>query len=168
MNTNVLSMNSENLAKEILDELIKKKLTVSTAESCTGGLLASAFIDLAGASSVFLNGAVTYSNESKAKVLGVKEETLNTVGAVSEETARQMAEGIKRVIKTDIGLATTGIAGPDGGTKEKPVGLVYIGISVKDNTIVRKLNLKGTRTEIRKQTVLEVLNTLKEELKKIN
>lgn len=151
---------------EILDELIKKNMTVSTAESCSGGLLASAFVDLAGASAVFLNGAVTYSNESKVKVLGVKEETLNSVGAVSEDTARQMAEGIKRVVKTDIGLSTTGIAGPDGGTPEKPVGLVYIGVSIKNDTIVKRLDLKGTRTEIRKQTVLEVLNTLKEELKK--
>lgn len=166
MDTNVLSMNSLSLAMEILDELIKKNMTVSTAESCSGGLLASAFVDLAGASAVFLNGAVTYSNESKVKVLGVKEETLNSVGAVSEDTARQMAEGIKRVVKTDIGLSTTGIAGPDGGTPEKPVGLVYIGVSIKNDTIVKRLDLKGTRTEIRKQTVLEVLNTLKEELKK--
>lgn len=166
MDTNVLSMNSLSLATEVLDELIKKNMTVSTAESCSGGLLASAFVDLAGASAVFLNGAVTYSNESKIKVLGVKEETLNSVGAVSEDTARQMAEGIKRVVKTDIGLSTTGIAGPDGGTAEKPVGLVYIGVSIKNNTIVKRLDLKGTRTEIRKQTVLEVLNTLEEELKK--
>lgn len=154
------------LAQAVLNMLMDKNLSVSTAESCTGGLLASAFVDLSGASAVFLNGAVTYSNESKIRVLGVKEETLDTSGAVSEETAKQMAEGIAKTSKTDIGLSTTGIAGPEGGTAEKPVGLVYIGISIKGNTIVKKLELKGTRTKIRQSTVTSVLNTLRKELKK--
>lgn len=155
------------LAKEISETLVSRGLSLSTAESCTGGLLASAFIDLSGASAFFINGAVTYSNESKIKVLGVKKETLDSVGAVSRETAEQMAEGVKKIMKTDIGLSTTGIAGPEGGTAEKPVGLVYIGLSVKDKTITKELRLNGSRAWIREKTVICVLEELLKEIKNI-
>ncbi len=159
---------SDSPASEILKELNKKGLRLSTAESLTGGLLASAFVDSPGASSVFVNGAVTYSNESKIKILGVKKQTLDMHGAVSGETAEQMAVGIKKISNADIGLSTTGIAGPDSDDDGKPVGLVYIGLCLKEKTIVKKLQLKGSRTEIRLAAVASVLDTLKKELKNIN
>lgn len=152
-------------AKEIIDELKKRGFSISTAESCTGGLLASAFVEIAGASAVFTNGVITYSNEAKIKILNVSKQTLDALGAVSEETAKQMAEGVRKIMNTDIGLSTTGIAGPDGGTDGKPVGLVYIGISINDKTMVKKLNLSGTRTQIRQQSVICILKELEESLK---
>lgn len=154
------------LSQAVMNLAAEKNFRIATAESCTGGLLASAFIDSPGASKVFFNGVVTYSNESKVKLLGVSEETLESVGAVSEEVARQMAEGVARISGAEIGLSTTGIAGPDGGTDEKPVGLVYIGISVSGNTIVKKLNLRGDREKIRSRAVTEIITALRLELKK--
>ena len=115
------------------DLLVNKKLTISTAESCTGGMIASRVINYPGISEAFLEGAVTYSNEAKMRTLKVKKETLDAVGAVSEETAREMALGIAERTGSDISVVTTGIAGPGGGTKEKPVGLVYIGLYYKGN-----------------------------------
>ena len=133
-------------------------------ESCTGGLVAGKLISYPGISEVFKEGVVTYSNESKMKRLGVKEETLRGFGAVSEETAREMAEGIAREAKTDVSVVTTGIAGPGGGTKEKPVGLVYIGVYVKGKTQVKKFNFKGDRQQVREEAVLSALNMLKHNL----
>ncbi|MGL5617009.1 MAG: competence/damage-inducible protein A [Sarcina sp.] len=137
--------------------LIEKKLTIATAESCTGGLLAGALINYPGISEVFLEGAVTYSNEAKMKRLGVKAETLEKFGAVSEETAKEMAEGIAKVAEAKIGVSTTGIAGPGGGTEEKPVGLVYIAVSFKGETTVKKFNFAGDRERVRLQSVLNGL-----------
>lgn len=152
------------LAEAVMKQIIERGLKISTAESCTGGMVAAGLIDYPGASQAFIDGVVSYSNESKVRLLGVKQQTLESVGAVSEETAREMAEGIARVSDTDIGLATTGIAGPDGGTTDKPVGLVYIAVSIKGKTTVKKLMLKGTRQKIRSRAVTEILDLLRKTL----
>ena len=139
----------------------EKTLTISTAESCTGGMIASKLIEVPGISENFIEGIVSYSNEAKIKRLKVKKETLEKYGAVSEEVAREMLTGLK----TDIGISTTGIAGPDGGTKEKPVGLVYIGIKVKDEVKVFKRELKGDRNKIRQRAMMHALYNLLKILK---
>lgn len=154
-------METEKLAEYIVETLAKKNMTIATAESCTGGMVASAVVDYPGASKVFMDGMVTYSNEAKMKFLGVKSDTLEKHGAVSHETAKEMCEGIARVSGTDVGISTTGVAGPGGGTPQKPVGTVYIGITVNKKTVTKHLELKGTRTEIRKQTTYILLNELK-------
>ena len=134
----------------------KKPLTISTAESCTGGLVASKLIEVPGISENFIESIVSYSNEAKIKRLKVKKETLEKYGAVSEEVAREMLAGLK----TDVGISTTGIAGPGGGTKDKPVGLVYIGIKVKDEVKVFKRELKGDRNKIRQRAMMHALYNL--------
>ncbi len=148
------------LEEKVMKLLLDKGLTVATAESCTGGLLAGRLINYPGASGAYLSGYVTYSNESKEKLLGVKSETLEKYGAVSAETAKEMCEGAAKRSGTDVGLSTTGVAGPGGGTPEKPVGLVYIGASVKGKTEVKKLNLSGSRAKVRRQAVEESLKLL--------
>ena len=144
--------------------LLKRKLTISTAESCTGGFLAGTLINYPGISSAFLEGVVTYTNEAKMKRIGVKAETLEKYGAVSHETAGEMARGVAFTSGTDIGISTTGIAGPGGGTEEKPVGLVYIGIFINGEVKTRKLQLPGNREQVRNRTVREALNLLRTEL----
>ena len=134
----------------------KNSLTISTAESCTGGMIASKLIEVPGISENFVEGIVSYSNEAKIKRLKVKKETLEKYGAVSEEVAREMLAGLN----TDIGISTTGIAGPGGGTKDKPVGLVYIGIKVKDEVKVFKRELKGDRNKIRQRAMMHALHNL--------
>lgn len=147
--------------KEILKEhlelilgevLARRSLTISVAESCTGGLLGSRITDVPGSSAYFMGGIIAYSNEVKIKELQVKEDTIAEHGAVSEETAREMAINIKRLMDTDLGLAVTGIAGPDGGSKEKPVGLVYVALASNEDVEVYRLNLKGDRKENKWQT----------------
>ena len=144
--------------------LIEKNLTISTAESCTGGLVSATLINYPGISSVFMEGCVTYSNESKINRLGVNPNTLKIHGAVSEETAREMAEGIAKNFNTNVAISTTGIAGPGGGTIDKPVGLVYIGIYINGKTIVKKFIFDGNRQEIRLKATNTILNELKLEL----
>ena len=139
----------------------EKPLTISTAESCTGGMIASKLIEVPGISENFVEGIVSYSNEAKIKRLKVKKETLEKYGAVSEEVAREMLAGLK----TDVGISTTGIAGPGGGTKDKPVGLVYIGIKVKDEVKVFKRELKGDRNKIRQRAMMHALYNLLKILK---
>ena len=139
----------------------EKPLTISTAESCTGGMIASKLIEVPGISENFIEGIVSYSNEAKIKRLKVKKETLEKYGAVSEEVAREMLAGLK----TDIGISTTGIAGPGGGSKDKPVGLVYIGIKVKDEVKVFKRELKGDRNKIRQRAMMHALYNLLKILK---
>ena len=146
--------------------LVEKNLTIAVSESCTGGMVSSTLINYPGISSVFMEGCVTYSNEAKMNRLGVKKETLDKYGAVSEETAREMAQGIAKNFNTDIGLSTTGVAGPGGGTDEKPVGLVYVGIYIKGKTIVKKFNFIGDRQKIRIRTTKCLLNELRLELTK--
>ncbi|MDO4531331.1 MAG: competence/damage-inducible protein A [Bacillota bacterium] len=141
--------------------LLERKLTIATAESCTGGLVASKLVEYPGISEALLEGCVTYSNAAKMNRLGVKEETLEAYGAVSEETAREMAEGIAKSSGADIGIATTGIAGPDGGTSEKPVGLVYLGLCYKGKTMVQKCNFAGKRQAIRERAAYTALDWLR-------
>lgn len=158
-------MNNESIEYRLMEEIIRRGMTVSTAESCTGGLVAARLINYPGASEAFVNGFVTYTNESKHRLLGVSNETLDKYGAVSPQTAEEMCAGAARAGSTDIGISTTGIAGPSGGSPEKPVGLVYAGIYVDGTVKVKKLNNKGSRQEIREQTVEAVLNMLYDELK---
>ena len=149
------------------ETLIREQLTIATAESCTGGLLAGRLINYPGISSAFLEGMVTYTNEAKIKRIGVKLETLEKFGAVSHETAEEMAIGIALTAGTDIGISTTGIAGPGGGTEEKPVGLVYIGIYIQGKVKTQKLQLSGSRDYIRNRAVTEALNLLILELEQV-
>lgn len=138
---------------KLFETLKKYNLTISTAESCTGGMIASAITDVSGSSGFFGTGVVTYSNEAKMNIIGVKKETLNQYGAVSEQTAKQMAEGVLKLADSDISVAVTGIAGPTGGTAEKPVGLVYIAVSGNHGTFAYKNDFDGNRDEVRRQTV---------------
>ena len=147
---------------DLVNLLKIKKLTISCAESCTGGSVSKAITDVSGCSAVFYGGVVSYANEVKMKVLGVSEETLSSFGAVSRETAIEMAEGVKRACGTDIGISTTGIAGPDGGTEEKPVGTVWIGWSLHGETRARKFHFSGDRDEVRAQTVTEAVRGMLE------
>lgn len=142
----------------LVKKLTNKKYTITTAESCTGGLLSAAIVNVGGASEVLNSAYVTYANEAKESVVGVSHDTLNKYGAVSEETAAEMCLGCAKTANADMGLSTTGIAGPDGGTAEKPVGLVYIGCSLHGNIIVKKHIFGGSREEIRKATVEAALD----------
>ena len=161
---NIYAVGEKTIEDVVSEMLIKRSMTIATAESCTGGLLSGRLINYPGISKVFLEGAVTYSNEAKVKRLGVKEETLKNYGAVSMECAAEMAEGIARVAGTNIGISTTGIAGPDGGTAEKPIGLVYVGIYINGKVKTLKLNLTGNRQKVRDRAVAIVLDSLRREL----
>ena len=130
--------------EELVRLLAKKQMTITTAESCTGGLIAGTIVNVAGASDVLNEGYVTYSNEAKQRLVHVKAETLERFGAVSEETAREMAAGAAKAAGSDVAISATGIAGPGGGTKEKPVGLVYIGCCVGEEIRVKECRFSGT------------------------
>ncbi|MBQ6153512.1 MAG: CinA family protein [Ruminococcus sp.] len=131
----------EDLPSLLTDELIKKKKKVASAESCTGGMISMLITSVSGASGVFDCGICSYANHIKHNLLSVKEETLSTYGAVSDRTAMEMARGVRLLSKSDIGISTTGIAGPLGGTKYKPVGLVYVGVSTEMGLVAHKLLL---------------------------
>jgi nicotinamide-nucleotide amidase len=153
------------LRKKVLEGLRERELTISTAESCTGGLVAAALTDLSGSSSVFKGSVVSYWTEIKADVLGVSRETLEQFGAVSPQTAREMAERVRSLMDTDLALSVTGVAGPDRDERGNPVGCVYIALAEGENTIVRKPeNLGATREEIRKGAVQYALNLILEYL----
>lgn len=145
---------------DIIDLLKSKSLTVSTAESCTGGLIAAAITNMSGASAIFDRGFVTYSNQAKQDMLGVPSEIIENHGAVSEQCAAAMAQGALKNSGSNIAISITGIAGPDGGSTEKPVGLVYIGIATKETTSVKKYNFKGSRDDVRQSTVVMAFNLL--------
>lgn len=151
----------ESLEEWIVKELTKRHASITTAESCTGGLVSGRIVNASGASEVFNQSFVTYSNEAKNQLLGVKKETLDRVGAVSAETAEQMACGAAKAAKAQVALSVTGIAGPDGGTPEKPVGLVYIGCFCFDKTVVEKHIFKGDRMEVRNSSVEAALTLAK-------
>lgn len=152
----------------LVAKLVRGKYTVATAESCTGGLIASKIVDVPGASDCFNEGYVTYSNEAKMKNLGVKDSTLTAHGAVSFETATEMANGVRKKANADFGISSTGIAGPGGGSPKKPVGLVYIGCSYGNNQIkVRELNLSGDRSQVRDAAAVKALELLAECLSEI-
>lgn len=145
----------------VAEMLLERKLTVAVAESCTGGMIASRLVEYPGISAALMEGCVTYSNDAKMRRLGVKAETLEKYTAVSKETAQEMAEGMARTSGADIGIATTGIAGPDGGSEEKPVGLVYIGLSYKGKTEVQEHYFVGKRDKIRERATYTALNWLR-------
>ncbi|MCF2674046.1 CinA family nicotinamide mononucleotide deamidase-related protein [Fusobacterium varium] len=152
----VFGENTDRLEKKVVELIKKLGMNISTAESCTGGMIASRLIDVPGVSEIFKEGIVSYSNDAKMKRLGVKKETLEKYGAVSKETAKEMVMGLD----SDIAIATTGIAGPDGGTPEKPVGVVYIGIRVKNDIYVEKKFFNGDRMKIRERAVSQSLFSL--------
>ncbi|MDR5659441.1 competence/damage-inducible protein A [Serpentinicella sp. ANB-PHB4] len=164
LGTYIYGTNNESLEESVVSLLKSKDMTIALAESCTGGLLTGKLVNCSGVSSVFLESAITYSNESKIKRLGVKEETLEKFGAVSAETAMEMAQGIAKTAGTNIGLSVTGVAGPEGGTKEKPVGLVYIGLYMDGKVKSAKLMLWGGRQKIRHFTTLQALGWLRKEV----
>ncbi len=142
----IYGVDVDSLENTVVALLKEKGLTLACAESCTGGLISKRLTDLSGVSEVFLGGCVTYANEAKEKLLGVRHETLEVYGAVSEQVAREMAKGVRERLGADIGISVTGIAGPTGGTPEKPVGTVYLGISTADSEEVRKLSLSSMRS----------------------
>jgi PncC family amidohydrolase len=141
--------------------LITNKLTVATAESCTGGLVAKLITDIPGSSQVFIGGVVCYSNNMKSYWLGVKKETLEKFGAVSEATIKEMLIGIRSVTQADINIAISGIAGPAGGTIEKPVGTVVIGLSYRTQIDIKTHKFEGSRKEVRQKSAEEVLYSLR-------
>lgn len=142
--------------------LKEKGYTITTAESCTGGMLASRLINVPGISELYGEGYITYSNDAKEHLLGVSADALKQFGAVSAVVAKQMALGAARAAHADVALAVTGIAGPDGGTEEKPVGLVYIGCCIKGKTVVTENHFEGSRLEIRQATTQSALELLVE------
>lgn len=159
---NIYTTNEEESLEDVVVKLLQDKgYTVATAESCTGGLLTGTLVNVPGVSEVLKEGFITYSNEAKMKYLGVKQETLQNYGAVSYQTAEEMAIGAATAAHADAALAITGIAGPDGGTEEKPVGLVYIGCYTKNKVVVKELQLLGNRRKIRETTVIYALDLLR-------
>ena len=155
-------MINKKLLNKIYLQLKSRNLTLATAESCTGGLIAHTLTNVSGSSDYFDRGVVSYSNKAKMDLLDVSENILKEHGAVSKEVAEAMAEGIRKKSKVDIGLSTTGIAGPTGGTKEKPVGLVYISISTEKKTYVKKFNFGGDRLQNKESTCIAAINMLLE------
>ena len=141
------------LVTKIGNFLASKKLSISTAESCTGGLLGANFTAISGSSAWYKGGVIAYSNEIKEQVLSVLSSTLEKEGAVSAQTVEEMAVGVSRLFDTEYAISISGIAGPTGGTIEKPVGLVYIGIKAENETLTYKCNFSGNRDEVRDSTV---------------
>ncbi len=154
------------IEEDVIALLNDRNYTITCAESCTGGLLCATLVNVSGASNVLKSSLVTYAEEAKKELLGVRETTLEQFGVVSEETASEMAKGAIRFAKADVSLSVTGVAGPGGGTKEKPVGLVCIGCCVKENTETRTYIFKGDRLQIREQSVLKALELAKECIEK--
>lgn len=150
------------LVKKVHSLLLKKRLTISTAESCTGGLLSKQLTETSGSSHYFKMGLIAYSNEAKIRLLRVNKRLLANYGAVSKEVALAMAKAIRKLSKTNLGLAITGLAGPRGATKNKPLGLVYIALADKSKARVGKFNFKGSRKQIRNQAAGAALKLIRE------
>jgi PncC family amidohydrolase len=159
-------MHINNELKKLAKNLKKKKIKISVAESCTGGLISFNLTKTPGASEYFNMGIVSYSNYSKKKILNVKRKTLNKNGAVSAKTCKEMCENLLKISKSNIAISITGIAGPGGGTKSKPVGLVYIGCCNKKGTVITKLNFKNkiSRENIQKKTLIETIEIIKKNI----
>ncbi len=158
----IVTQNNDLFLPEVVTRLLsKQQKTVSVAESCTGGLLGKLLTDLGGSSSYFLGGALTYSNEAKEAILNVSHETLDNFGAVSEETAKEMAQGTRQLLRADIGLSLTGIAGPGGGSDEKPVGTFYVGIATESLCHASRCFFPGPRTAVRKFAAYTALDTVR-------
>ena len=145
---------------KLIAKLVKKKLTISTAESCTGGLVAYSIIKNSGVSKIFTGSIICYSNSAKIKYLSVSKKTLSKYGAVSMNVANEMIDGLYKNEKTQICVSTTGVAGPNGGTKYKPVGLVYVGIKLKKKKYIFKKIYKGTRLQIQNKTKNFIFNKI--------
>lgn len=158
----------ERLPDMVGQMLCAKGYTISCAESCTGGLLTSTLTDVPGSSAYVMGSVVSYSNDVKSRILHVAEETLAAHGAVSPETARAMAEGVRDLMQTDVGVGITGIAGPGGGSPEKPVGLVYIAVSTLGKTSVEKNVFSGVRAEIKRAAVNKALAMVQEMIREMD
>ena len=141
----------------LLNQCLEKKLTITTAESCTGGMIASSIVSISGSSTIFKSSVVTYSNDMKSKILNIPLKLINENGAVSKIIAYTMASNVLDLMDSDLSIAVTGIAGPDGGSKNKPVGLVHIGIGTKKNIVTKRYLFKGNRLKVRQETTLEAL-----------
>lgn len=160
---NIYTTNEFETLEEAVVKLLKKnELMVTTAESCTGGMLSARLVNVSGVSEVFRQGFITYSNKAKHKILSVQKSTLKKYGAVSEKTAKEMAKGGVFATDSDVCVAITGIAGPDGGTEEKPVGLVYIACYINDKVTVKEFYFKGNRAKVREQSVVKALTLLRD------
>ena len=144
-------------SKILFDKCTEKNITVTTAESCTGGMVASSIVSINGSSNIFKSSIVTYSNSMKSKLLKIPLSTIEINGAVSKQTAYHMALNVLSIMEADVSIAVTGIAGPTGGSTDKPVGLVWIAISTKEEVFKKKYLLNGNRLEIRQKTTLESL-----------
>ena len=144
-------------SQDLLKICKHKKIYLTTAESCTGGMIASSIVSINGSSSIFKSGIITYSNESKAEFLKIPLELININGAVSEVIAFKMAENVLSIMNSSLSIAVTGIAGPSGSSNDKPVGLVWIGIGTKKNILTKKYLFQGNRLKVRQQTTLEAL-----------
>jgi len=154
----------KNIEIQLVELLIEKKMKIATAESCTGGLIAQKITSVPGASECFDCGVVTYSNEQKHKLLGVEKETLKQYGAVSEQTALEMCKGVRTLAEADFGISVTGIAGPGGGTPEKPVGTVWIGICGKNIHKAERFVFDGDRNQVRESTAKTALGIIMDAL----
>ena len=163
-NDNIYALKEIKLPNKVFEMLIETKNTISFAESCTGGLISKYITDISGSSSVYKGSVVAYHNSIKELLLNVKGETIRTYGAVSEETCMEMAHNIRKLTNSDFGISTTGIAGPTGGTDNKPVGTVFIGVNSKNGTKVKKLNINGDRNKIRCVSAMNALDLLRREL----
>jgi len=148
------------LYKIIIKELLKRNITISVAESCTGGLLSSKFTSVAGISKIFNMGLITYSNKAKSNLLKISQNHLKKYGAVSHQTATLMVKNLHHLTKSKLCISTTGIAGPSGGTKAKPVGLIYFGIKYKNKTIILEKKFQGSRAQIQQKTIKAIFTTL--------
>lgn len=155
-------MTKINNYSQLIQYLKNENLTIATAESCTGGLIAKLITDISGSSDVFPGGVVSYSNKMKQKWLHVNEETLVNYGAVSQETVAEMLDGIKSETGADIAVAISGVAGPGGGTIEKPVGTVYIGILSNGNKIIKRYIFQGSREDVRNNSAIKILELIQE------
>ena len=164
----VFTDDDKNIEDVVAELLISKNETIAIAESCTGGLVTSKLVNYPGISKVLVEAVVVYSNISKIRRLGVKEKTIIKHGAVSKQTAKEMALGIKNTASADIGISITGIAGPAGGSKTKPVGLVYFGLAIQNKVFTYKYIFNGNRQTIRQRAALTILNILRLHLLEAN
>ena len=155
------------LEEEVGDLLRKHGLKIGVAESATGGLISHRITDIPGSSEYFEGSVISYSNKAKTSLLNVKDSTLRNYGAVSSETSKEMAKGIRSLMNVEVGLSSTGFAGPGGGTSDKPVGLIYVGLAIKDALISRKRVFHGNRDENKKSFSDSALSILKEHLLKL-
>ena len=150
-------MSESSLAPQVVRQFTEKGMTLGTAESLTAGLIAATVADVSGASAVLMGGVVSYDPRVKHEVLGVSQEVIDGVGVVSEACALQMADGARKLLKVDVALSATGVAGPTGGTAENPVGTVWLGVSTAEGTVARRFHFDGDRQSVRRQTVKTAL-----------